>query len=280
MKKIIVPVDFSKHSEYALEGAAKLAKEYGAEILVVHMLEMSNTMLIRNNSQAQTEAVFFLKLAEQKFDTFLDKDYLEGITVIPVVKHFKVFSEINELVIEHNADMIVMGSHGSQGLKELFIGSNTEKVVRTASVPVLVLKERLEILNFKKMIFASNFDKEDITAFKKTIAFSKLLGAELKPVYINIPSQFKSNIEIENTIKSFLIKADGDLNRFDEVKQYADYNVELGTFNYAKEIEADIIAISTHGRKGLSHFFYGSIGEDITNHAPVPVITFHIDMAV
>ncbi|WP_459210951.1 universal stress protein [Aquimarina rhabdastrellae] len=277
MKKIIVPVDFSEHSEYALAAAAELATQFEAEILAVHMLEMSNTMLIRNNSQAHTESVFFLKLAEQKFETFLDKPYLKDIKITPIVKHFKVFSELNELVKEHGADLIIMGSHGVHGLKELFIGSNTERVVRTASVPVLVVKEQLPSIQFKKLVFASNFATEDLEAFRKAEAFSKLIGGKLYPVYINTPSQFESTIEIDNQIKSFLIKADGNLDRLKEVAHYSDYNVERGTFNYAAQVDADILAISTHARKGLSHFLYGSIGEDIANHATLPVITFHIN---
>ncbi|MGB5479439.1 MAG: universal stress protein, partial [Eudoraea sp.] len=55
-----------------------------------------------------------------------------------------------------------------------------------------------------------------------------------------------------------------------------DYSVEKGVLNFSESIHADVIGIPTHGRKGLSHFFMGSIGEDITNHSKIPVITFKI----
>ena len=61
-----------------------------------------------------------------------------------------------------------------------------------------------------------------------------------------------------------------------EVDIYNDYSVERGVLNYSEKIGADLIGIPTHGRKGISHFFMGSIGEDITNHSPIPVITFKI----
>ena len=61
MKKIIVPIDFSEHSEYALKTAAKLAKKTNAELLVLHMLEMSDVILTKSDSEQQQKTVFFLK---------------------------------------------------------------------------------------------------------------------------------------------------------------------------------------------------------------------------
>ncbi|WP_461599386.1 universal stress protein, partial [Winogradskyella sp.] len=111
MKKIIVPIDFSEHSEYALEAAANLAQKYGSELIVLHMLELSNAILTANGNSINEEAVFYLKLAEQKFDAFLDRPYLEGLKITPIVKHFKVWSEVNDVANEHHANLIVMGSH-------------------------------------------------------------------------------------------------------------------------------------------------------------------------
>ena len=58
---------------------------------------------------------------------------------------------------------------------------------------------------------------------------------------------------------------------------YNDDSVEQGVLNFAKKIKADLIGIATHGRKGLSHFFNGSISEDLVNHAHSPVITFKLE---
>src|SRR5690606_32726421 len=130
MKKIIVPVDFSEHSEYALEAASMLAKKNNAEILALHMLEISDAVLTKANNMKQMESILFLRLAEQKIEEFLNKEYLKDIKVTPIVKHFKVFSEVNDVAKENNADLIVMGSQGASGIKEVLVGSNTEKVVR------------------------------------------------------------------------------------------------------------------------------------------------------
>ena len=148
MKKIIVPIDFSEYSENALETASVLARKYNAEIFALHMLELSNAVLTSTSEKHDVEAVFYLKLAEKKFKKFLEKDYLNGIKVTPVVKHFKVFSEVNEVAKEHGADLIVMGSQGVSGLKEVLVGSNTEKVVRHSDIPVLVVKHNPILTDF------------------------------------------------------------------------------------------------------------------------------------
>ena len=154
MKKIIVPIDFSKHSEYALEVAAGLARKNNAELLVLHMLELSSALLTNTNSQQQTNTIFLLKITEAKFSEFLDKDFLEGIKVTPIVKHFKVFSEINDVAMEEDADLIVMGSHGTSGARDVFIGSNTEKVVRHADIPVFVVKQHIPDLKLDEVVLS------------------------------------------------------------------------------------------------------------------------------
>ena len=82
---------------------------------------------------------------------------------------------------------------------------------------------------------------------------------------------------MELKANNFLIDAGMDNKKFKEkITFYDDYTPERGIFHFCNEKAIDAIAIPTHGRKGLGHFFYGSIGEDIANHANIPVITFKI----
>lgn len=277
MKKIIVPIDFSVHSNYALEAASMLAKRHNAQILALHMLEISDSMLINTDNEQNAKAVFFLKLAEQKFDSFLDKDYLKGVDVVPIVKHFKVFSEVSRVAEENNADLIVMGSHGTSGFTEIFVGSNTEKVVRHSDVPVLVIKNKQDKMDYKTVIFASDFSEEAVKPYINASKMFLNFGAEMQLLFVNVPGEgFKSSSEMEITMTNFLQKADGNLNRMNAVNYVADLSIEKGILNFAKKIKADLIAIPTHGRKGLAHFFEGSISEDVANHADLPVMTFKI----
>lgn len=273
MKKIIVPIDFSQQSEYALKTAASLALKNDAEILVVHMLELNRSLISTPEVVNQEYTVFLIKTAENRLNDFLDKPYLKGVKVTPIIKHYKVFSELNEIAEKHGADMVVMGSHGSDGLKEIFVGSNAEKVVRHSHIPVLVVKNDYPNFKIDRLVFASDFKLKGLKAFEKAKAFAELVSAELDLVYINTPySDFLSTDDAYARINKFLAKT----NFVDQVEIYNDYSVEIGILNYSKANGADAIAISTHGRKGLSHFLSGSIGEDVTNHAKLPVVTFNL----
>ena len=277
MKKIIVPIDFSEHSEYALKTAAKLAKKYNAEVLALHMLEMSDIMLSASDGLQNEKAVYFLKLAERRFEKFLEKDYLKAVKITPIVKHFKVFSEVNDVALKNDADLIVMGSHGTSGIAEFFVGSNTERVVRNANVPVLVVKDDVAGINFDVVAFACDFSEEVIPPYLNAVNMFKEMGAKFYLIHVNLPNdKFQSSLEIEKKVVNFFAKAERNLDKMEDVHYICDYTVEDGVLNCANKIGADLIVVPTHGRKGLAHFFEGSIGEDVANHSKLPVMTFKI----
>ena len=273
MKKIIVLTDFSEPSENALKAAADLAKEHDVELFVVHMLELNQAILTSPDGMYIEQTVFLVKLAEKNLEEFLQKPYLDGIKVTPVIKHYKVYSEFDAIAEEHNADLIVMGSNGSSGFEEIFIGSNAEKVVRNATVPVLVIKGEVNGLSIDRFVFACDFNDDNLPAFQKAREFADMINAKMEVVFINTPNDaFMSNRDAYQKINKFLTKANAAV----QVEIYNDYSVEQGILNYGNTILADAIVMPTHGRKGISHLFNGSIGEDVVNHARIPVITFKI----
>ena len=277
MKKIIIPVDFSDHSEYALKTAAKLAKKHDAELLVLHMLEMSDIMLTTSEGFQSQKAAFFLQIAEQKLEGFLKKDYLNDLKVTSIIKHFKVFSEVNDVALKNDADLIVMGSHGSSGMAEFFVGSNTERVVRNANIPVLVVKNNVSDVNFNVVAFACSFSEETIKPYLNAVKMFDKIDAKFYLVHVNLPNdRFMSSLEIEQKAVNFFTKAERNLTKMKDVYYVCDYTVEEGVLNCANKIGADLIIVPTHGRKGLAHFFEGSIGEDVANHSTLPVMTFKI----
>lgn len=277
MKKILVPVDFSKHSEYAMEVAAQLAKKYDAEIVTLHMMGLSEAIITKDDSQEAFEAIYYMKLAEKRFSEFLDRDYLKGIKITSTVQNYKIFKAMDELVKEYDADLIVMGSHGSSGVREVFVGSNTEKVVRTSSVPVLVIKNRAMNFTVNKMVFACDFSLEYIPAFKKAKELAEMFDSTFQLLYINTPERFMRSSEMTERAFKFLVKAEnGNLDLHDSIQYYCDKTIEDGIFTFSDDYITDVIAIPTHGRRGLAHFFAGSIGEELVNHSDIPVITFKI----
>lgn len=276
MNRILVPVDFSEPSAYALEVASSIAKNQKAEIIVLHMLGLSEAVLNKDEIQEYEEARYYMELAKKRFQPFLDKPYLKHIKVKQIVQNYKIFKELNKVAQEQQASLIVMGSYGTSGMNEFFVGSNTEKVVRTSDVPVLVVKMKNSDFKIKKILFACDFKDDAILAFKNVKAFASNFSATLQLVYINTPyDSFVSTAEIEERISKFFFKAG---NEKQQVTIYNDYGVELGLMNYAKKNRFDILALPTRGRKPISHFLLGSrsIGEDVANHANLPVLTFKI----
>ena len=274
MKKILVPTDFSKNAEYALKVAAQIAQKSNGEIIVLHMLELpmaGNDAL--SVSHEIPELMFFKNAAVAKLDNILEAEYLDGIEVSKLIQFEMAFDGIIKTGEKNNVDLIVMGSHGASGFQEMFIGSNTEKVVRNSNVPVLVIKHEDENFSAEKFVFASDFSDEIKKPFEKVVAFATKFGSHLHLVNINTPNNFKSTKVAQKTMDKFL---EGfDLQNY-STHIYNDVNVEKGILHFAKSINADLIGMSTHGRKGISHFFNGSISEDLVNHAKRPVITFKI----
>jgi nucleotide-binding universal stress UspA family protein len=127
------------------------------------------------------------------------------------------------------------------------------------------------------MVFACDFSEEAIQQYKRAKEMAKKLGSKMHLVYVNLPgSKFKSSVEIEKQVATFLRKADGGIEKMNEVNYVNDYTIEKGILNFSNVIGADLIAVATHGRKGIAHFFEGSISEDIANHSTLPVMTFKI----
>ncbi len=278
MKRILVPVDFSQHAEYALEVAAILAKRFDSEILVLHMLGLSEAYLTKDEAQEAAEAHYYMKLARRRFDNFLDKPYLKDLKIREMVQNYKIFSELNQVAIENNIDLIIMGSHGTGGLGELFVGSNTEKVVRTSKIPVLVVKVRRPEFKPSKAVFATDFSSESLEAYQRLTKVLQVWETEVCLVHINLPNErFQSSREKQLAAQQFIdIAHRGELPENTEIKFASDYSVESGVYFIADDIDADLIALATHGRSGLMHFFKGSVGEDMANHAKLPVLTCKI----
>lgn len=277
MKTIIVPVDFSEYSEFALKVAASLAKNNKAEIIAMHMLDLQTALMNESESYQLERSAFLLELAKKRFKAFLKKDYLKDVKVVPMVKHFKIFSEVNDVAKQENADLIIMGSHGATGFKELFLGSNTEKVIRFSDIPVLIIKSDVENFQLKNVVYATDLSIESVDAYIRMKSIIEDFGGRMHIVHVNTPyDNFRTTLEMELEAKDFFQTAEGNQNSVKEVAFVSDRTVEKGIINHANSVGADLISVSTHARKGLSHVFRGSLSEDIANHAALPIMTVKI----
>ena len=274
MKRILVPTDFSEHADEALKLAAKIAKKNGSKIFLLNLLELPRELndSIKKESNSP-ELMVYIKKANEKLQKIKEQPYLKGITISTTVQFERAFDGILSFNKKNKIDLIVMGSHGSTGIEEILIGSNTEKIVRLSEIPVLVVKKGSNTFNIKNIVFASDFSEETKKPFIKMIEFAKIFDASLNLVMICTPNSFKTTVVAQKIMKNFI--SDFKLENY-SIHIYNDYNIEKGIINFTNMIGADLIGLCTHGRTGLSHYFYGSISEDIVNHTIKPIITFKI----
>ena len=274
MEKILVPTDFSIQAENALKVAAQLAKKYNSEIHLLHVLDIPmhevDALSSYNNLP---EAVYFMKLAHKQFEELKNKPYLKKLVVHEHVKLHEIFKGVFHVCKSQNIDLVIMGSNGSTGFKELLVGSNTEKVVRTSEKPVLVIKNEHKTFKVNDFVFASDFKDESKIPYKKAVKFAEALGAKIHLLMANTPSKFMTSAKANDRMKNFA--KDFDFSKY-TTNIYNDLSIEKGIMNFSQSTGADLIGMSTHGRQGISHFFNGSISEDLVNHAKRPVITFKI----
>ncbi|TYC10724.1 universal stress protein [Bizionia gelidisalsuginis] len=274
MKKILVPTDFSPEAENALKVAAQLAKKHDCELLLLHLLDLPLQQISELGTPTELpEAVYFMKLAQKKFEDLLEKDYLQSLSITHTVDFKEISQGILETCKKNSIDLIIMGSHGADGLKEMFIGSTAEKIVRTSDVPVLVIKNEHINFTIEEFVFASDFKNDNKDTYKQAIKLAELFNAKIHLLMVNTMGNFTTTATAKVRIREFI---EGNTFENFTTNIYNDESVEKGILNFSQIINADLIGISTHGRQGISHFLNGSISEDLVNHAKRPVITFKI----
>ncbi|MBI3501406.1 MAG: universal stress protein [Bacteroidetes bacterium] len=278
MKTILVPTDFSECSEAAFSYAALIAKKTGAQILLLHVLDVPHVRpSVAGAIDAATTAdvpymMGMMKVTKAKMKKIMSDPVFKNCNVKDNIEIGFIAQKVNEAVKKHKADMIVMGTHGTQGLDEFFLGSNAERVVRNAEVPVLSVKEKIKNLKLETIMYASDFSEEALAVFPIVKQLAETLKTKINLMKVITRTDFETTRETKKHIHRFQRLA----NAFDyPVFIYYDDVKQEGIRRYANVIGADIIAIGTHGRHGLSHFFKGSIAEDTVNHSSLPVLTIN-----
>lgn len=278
VRKILVPTDFSTTAEWAVEVAADVALKSGAEIILLHIVEQPTKESFSveaqiNDPNEWEDKLFTLKLIERnKFQLAeLEKKISSaGITVKKVMRMGNPYHGISTMISDQKVDLVVMGSSSPSRLEEIMVGSNTEKVVRFSKCPVLTVHQKPTRIQFKEIVYATSLNKDEdvLSVLLKNV--QEPYGATVHIVRINTPMNFRSDKEVKIAMELFV--------RQTKLKNYTlnifnDYSEEEGIIHFADSINADLIAMATHGRTGLAHILAGSIAEDVVNHSHKPVLT-------
>ena len=166
-----------------------------------------------------------------------------------------------------------MGSRGHSKFEEIIIGSNTEKIVRSSKIPVIVVKRDSKKFSLKNLVFASNFKKDNKEVFIKFLDFANIFNSKIHLLRVNTPSQFENTFEAKQKIKDFI--KEYNLLKY-SINIYDDTSIEKGIINFSREKKVDLIALSTHGRSGISHLFSRSVAKSLSEIALKPIFTVKI----
>jgi nucleotide-binding universal stress UspA family protein len=142
IKKILVPIDFSENSSSILQSAFPFAEKFSASIFILYVIEDLYSLYrfsIPHISFDELEKEMMAS-AETKMENFLEKNMNTTIPFKSKIGYGHVADEILQTAGDEGIDLIIMGTHGYKGIEKVFLGSVAEKVVRSASCPVLTLR--------------------------------------------------------------------------------------------------------------------------------------------
>lgn len=273
MKNILVPTDFSKNCNKAEELGIEMAKLYNSEIHFFHLMKtpVDWVKLDKQKEKRYPETLKKIGVVKSKLRELEKKAEHEGLKC----RTFLQFDSGQKDILEHSGhfhhDFIVTGSSGTRGGIRELMGSNVEKIVRKADVPVVVVKDEEVSFPFKDIVFVSDFLQDVSDAFKQVISIAEKCGAHIHLLRVNTQTDFNSIEQGLNPINEFLKKFP-DLDNF-SMNVYNEPDVETGINNFLRYKNADLIAMCTHGRTGFLSLFSKSIADGITNHSELPVMT-------
>jgi nucleotide-binding universal stress UspA family protein len=274
MKKILVPCDFSESAVEAYLFAMNLATHSHAEVFVLKVIDLP---FFYETTFGPTPQYFDLSIfkdleeeAKNNFEKIKSKHPRKDMVSFTVLRG-SVTLIINQFAGNNNIDLIVMGTRGASGLKEYWIGSNTEKVVRYSSVPVLAVRQSFDISTIKNIVFPTTLHLDQNDLINRVKELQSFFSAKIHLLLVNTPNNMlrsKDEMDLMEEFAGHYQLSDYTLNTRN------DFNEQDGIINFAHEINADMIAMGTHGRRGLAHLFMGSVTEDVVNHVDCPIWTY------
>lgn len=274
MKHILVPTDFSIYAGFAVDLAIKLATRSHAKITLVHnsdRLPEGWEGMTNEDQKAVIQADMELKSSFENMLKTKDAAHQSGIDVSIRFRSGILSQSLEDQLVESQIDLIIMGSHGASGKEEFFIGSNTQKVVRKVKCDMLIVKNLVSSIHFKKVVFASSLNLSERPAFRKFLSILEIFDTEeVHILSVNTPGFYSQpSILIQESLKEFA-KMVSDYEC--ETHFIPDLTVDAGIRHFNESINADLVAISNSDTNPLIRMLTGSNVEFLVNHADAPVL--------
>jgi len=273
-KKILIGIDFSECSLNALEHAITIAQRASAGITMVWVNHLDYSKEIFS-----VEPKDLINEVEEKFKEIIKKykSKLGREEFNYKIRKGKVYKEICTVADEVDAFLIVIGTHGSTGFEEFWIGSNANRVVSTSRKPIITIRAGVDIdKGLRKIVMP--FDSTKVTRQKlpMTALLAKFFNAE-----VHILGMYTSNLDdIRYRIRNYVEQAKDYLGENDilyKVEFIETDHITEATIEYANKVNANLISIMTEQETKTSNLWLGPYASQMVNHSPIPVLSIHPD---
>lgn len=269
--KILVPVDGSPKSESTLPLAGRLAELWQAEILVLKVMDPTVGALDPLTTSL-SDSAYQRMVAE-------DQLYLEDLCTrhkdFPMRPLHRIGSPllcIDEVARQEACDLILMATHGHEGLVRWLWGSVAEGVARHAPCPSMLVRSPETPTVFRELLIPTDGSEESLSVAKRV---GRFVGPETRVTLLHctgaLPqdkAEYLAQAELRNLLRQ---QVDGrPWMRLD----FASNPAPRGILDWLANNRCDLIAMSTHGREGLARLWKGSVTEEVTRHSNCPVLTF------
>jgi len=276
-KKIVVGVDFSDCSMNALEHAVIIARKARAGIIMVwaNHLDYSKEIFSVEPDHIRTEV-------QERFTKLVDKyspQLAEGTEIDFRMEKGKVYKVICQVAQEENAFLLVVGTHGSSGFEEFWIGSNANRIVSASKLPIITIRAGVDSnKNLKTIVMPLDSTKITRQKLPITALLAKYFDAE-----IHILGVYTSTVDnIRYRIKNYVAQSETYLkeNNIQYRTVFLDANNITDTvLDYAQKVNANLISIMTEQETTTANLWIGPYAAQMVNHSPIPVLSVHMENA-
>lgn len=287
IQSIVVPVDFSPPSRAAVARASTLAEQLGASVHLVHAARYPMPAIAHEFAIPEPAWETVRDAAQAEVDRMAVGLEERGLRVTREVSDLDTVEAIETATKQHDAGLIVMGTHGHSGVQRLVIGSVAERVIRTATVPVMAVKEAGEDASVPvhKILLATDFSEPSRQARDFAVELALATGAAIELFHaVAIPTQFFASYDVAppgDLLDELRVSAESRLKQSAEAISGRGVTVAMrlvegvaseAISDAAAKTEADVIVMGTRGNSGLRHVLLGSVAERTLRRAPCSVI--------
>jgi nucleotide-binding universal stress UspA family protein len=278
IEKILIPIDFSETAFIAIDHAAFIAQTFKAELVLLHVVErhweqfniIQPELVVPNPSEITQ--VIEKKLEQVASDIFAKY----GVKSTSITSDGSIFSEIVAVADEHNVDLVIMGTHGTKGFVQFFIGSNTYKVVTQSNCPVLSVQKHAEKVGYKNIVLPIDDSLHSRQKVNHAISIAKAFDSTIHIIGLHESGGDKKfDLKLEQ-IEEYLQKSGVKFIR----KIFKDTNQARVSHEYAKAINADLIIIMTDQDENITGRLLGTYAQQIVNHSEIPVLSIKPQLGI